>query len=346
MSQLRRDPVVNRWVIIAPERGARPHDFAVRTEAAASASVCPFCQGNERMTPHEVFAIRDTSEPDRPGWYVRVVPNKFPALGIEGQLNPQADGLLHSMEGIGAHEIVIEHPRHDAVLPFMGDEQIMRVIEACRSRVQDLRGDVRFRHVIAFRNHGAEAGASVTHPHSQVMALPIIPRLVRDLLQGAGDYYGANGRCVYCDLVAQELRAGVRVVLETPHFVVLAPYASRFAYETSITPRRHCADFTTLTIEERADLAAVYRKLFTAYTTALMSPPYNLVYQTSPATGPGPEGAADGAVDGEAVAREFHWHVEVMPRLTTLAGFEWGTGFYINPVAPEEAASTLKAALP
>jgi UDPglucose--hexose-1-phosphate uridylyltransferase len=294
------------------------------------------------MTPHEVFAIRDNTEPDRAGWYVRVVPNKFPALDIEGDLNPREDGVLHAVNGIGAHEIVIEHPKHDALLPFLGDDQIMRVIEACCSRVEDLRRDVRFRHVIVFRNHGTQAGASVSHPHSQVMALPIIPRAVRELLGGAGAHHARTGRCVFCDLVAQELAAGQRVVLESPHFMVLAPYASRFAFETSITPRRHCADMTQMGTEERADLAGVLRRLLTAYRSALTDPPYNLVYQTGPSPGPGP----DGTIDAEALAQQFHWHIEVMPRLTTLAGFEWGTGFYMNPVAPEEAARVLREALP
>ncbi len=341
MSELRKDPVLNRWVIIAPERGPRPYDYATAREVDAGSAGCPFCEGNERMTPPEVYGLRDAGEPNTPGWYVRVVPNKFPTLHAEGDLARTGDGLFEHMGGLGAHEIVIENPRHEVDLPFSPEEQIMRVLEACRRRVEDLRGDPRFRHITVFRNHGALAGATVGHPHSQVMALPIIPYLVREQLKGAAAHFTATGRCVFCDIVAQELAAGSRTIIQSPHFVALAPYASRFAAETVIYPRRHCHDMVQMNTEELVDLAGVLRHLLLAYYSGLGNPPYNLVCLTAPSLPP--EGQ-DGLTE-EALRRQYHWCIVIMPRLTTMAGFEWGTGVYINPVAPEEAAATLKKEL-
>ena len=342
MSELRKDPVLNRWVIIAQERGARPHDFAQEPQEEEPAIVCPLCEGNERMTPHEVFAIRDSGEPDKPGWYVRVVPNKFPALMIEGAPDPHEIGLFHHMNGIGAHEIIIENPLHDQDLAFAPREQVIRVLSALRQRIEDLRCDERFRHIIAFRNHGRSAGASLSHPHSQVMALPIIPKIVYELLAGSADYQAANGRCVFCDLIQEEITSGERAILQTDHFVALAPYASRFAFGATIYPRRHCHDMVLMTPEEQADLADMLRRLLISYRAALFNPPYNIVYQTAPSE----TTDAKSPPSWEAIEQFYHWHIEIMPRLTTFAGFEWGTGFYINPVAPEEAASTLRQNLP
>ncbi len=342
MSELRKDPILNRWVIIAPERGARPHDFAPATEADQGPSVCPLCEGNERMTPHEVFAVRDSGEPDQPGWYVRVVPNKFPALGIEGELQPDTSGLLQHMNGIGAHEIIVETPHHDEDLAFAPREQVIRVLVALRQRMDDLRRDPRFKHVIGFRNHGRSAGASLSHPHSQVMALPIIPKIVYELMTGSADYYAAQGRCAFCDLIAQETRTGERLIVQTEHYVAISPYASRFAYGATIYPRRHCHDMVATSVAEQADLAAVVQRLLISYRAALYNPPYNIVYQTAPSVA-----ASPGDISApSALEQHYHWHVEIMPRLTTFAGFEWGTGFYINPVAPEEAARLLQENLP
>ncbi len=342
MSELRQDPVIGRWVVIAPERGARPQEFEPEPEEDIRADVCPMCEGNERMTLPEVFAIRDSTEPDRPGWYVRVVPNKFPALRVEGELEAVETGLFPHMNGIGAHEIVIETSEHTMDLAFAPDEQIIRVLTAFRRRVEDLRRDTRFRHFVVFRNHRRAAGATLSHPHSQIIALPIIPKLLLDQLAGSSRYFSQNGRCIFCDIVQRELDEEVRIVQATDHFVAAALYASPYAYGVNIYPRRHSHDFVTMTVEEQVDLASLLRRLLMAYRSAAFNPPYNLVFQMAPSIPPAcevPQGCAN-------MEEHYHWHIQVAPRLSSVAGLEWGTSFYINPVAPEEAAADLRKGLP
>jgi len=290
------------------------------------------------MTPPEITAIRNGTEPDKPGWYVRVVPNKFPALRVEGELGPTDNGLYRALNGIGAHEVIIESPNHADDLAFLSEEQIIRIISVCRQRVEDLQRDARFRHVAVFRNHRHAAGATLRHPHSQVIALPIIPNLVYAKLVGAAAYHDRTGRCIFCDIIAQELDIGDRMILATDHFVALAPYASAFAYSSTIYPRRHCHEMTTLTVEEQADLAGVLRRLLMSYRSAAFNPPYNLIYQTAPNVVPGPESPPQ----SDKLDLHYHWHIEVTPRISAASGLERGTGFYLNPMAPEEAAADLR----
>jgi UDPglucose--hexose-1-phosphate uridylyltransferase len=344
MSELRKDPVLNRWVIIASERGVRPSSWAVggpsQAEEATLPGGCPFCEHNERMTPHEVMSLRDAGEPDQPGWYVRVVPHKFPVLRVEGQPEPLSDGLRTRMDGIGAHEIIIEHPRHNTDLAFLPPEQIMRVFAACIARMQDLRRDLRFQHLALFRNHRREAGATLDHPHSQLVAFPLVPNGVAEQLMGSHAYFAAHGRCVYCEIGADELAQGRRIVLESEHFVTICPYASPLPYGTQILPRRHGADLCAMGVAEQADLASVMQRLLIAYRSALGNPPYNLIYHTAPIQVP------DEAPYGQNLTSHYHWHVEVAPRLAGVTGAEWGTGFPVNPVSPEEAAVELARNLP
>ncbi|NSW54484.1 MAG: galactose-1-phosphate uridylyltransferase [Armatimonadetes bacterium] len=340
MSELRLDPILNRWVIVAPARGMRPQGFDPDPQDAERPSACPMCEGNERMTPNEIFAVRDRGEPDKPGWYVRVVPNKFPALRVEGNLEPRRDGLFERMDGVGAHEIVIETPDHTQDLAFMPQEQIIRVITAQCQRVEDLQRDARFRQVIVFRNHRKAAGATLGHPHSQVMAVPIIPRCIQDQLASAARHEERNGTCLFCDVLAQELSAGERIVLESDGFVAFVPYASMHPYTTVIYPRSHGHQFPGMSAQERADLADVLRRVLLAYRAALFDAPYNLIYHTAPNSlvcGLEP--------DCENLETRYHWHVEIIPRVGQVAGFERGTGLYINPVAPESAAKELQQAV-
>lgn len=338
MSELRKDPLLDRWVIIAPGRGTRPREFTPDAEEDLDAAACPFCEGHERMTPPEVFAIRDNSEPDRPGWYVRVVPQKFPVL--EGGGDPQLTcaGLHEHMPGIGVHEILIENPRHDQDLSFAPDEQIIRVIAACSQRMADLREDRRFCHVMVFRNHRRPAGARLAHPHTQIMALPIIPSMIQEQLLRAAAYHAEHHRCVFCDIIEAERSAGDRVILQTERFVAITPYASRFPYESTIYPLRHCHDAPSMTVEERADLATMLRRLLTAYRSGLFNPPYNLTYQTAPLNCPQMQRLPEAV----SAAEQYHWRIEITPRLIPAAGHEVGTDLHVNPVAPEEAAQTLR----
>lgn len=343
MPELRKDPVVQRWVIIAAERGQRPTDF--RTEAGAveiSPKACPLCPYNESRTPPEVFAVRlDGSLPNTPGWLVRVVPNKFPALQPDGDLHRRGMGLFDLMNGIGVHEVVIETPDHAADWDTMGTEQVRLVFQAYQARLSALRQDERFRYLLVFRNYGVQAGASLSHPHSQIIALPIVPQSPKEELISARRYYLERERCLFCDLIYQERELQKRVVYESEHLLVLSPFAARFPYELHFFPKQHHHDFSQTDDELLADLAATLRRMLTTIKHLLGNPPYNLVLHTAPNPVPRP-----GRPDyWGTLPYDYHWHWEFIPRLTRPAGFEWGTGFFINPVAPETAAEALREAL-
>ncbi|MEE9523100.1 MAG: galactose-1-phosphate uridylyltransferase [candidate division NC10 bacterium] len=330
MTELRKDPLTSRWVIISTERASRPSDFNSERRRR-HAGPCPFCPGNEEETPPEIMAYRNGGGlPNTPGWRVRVVANKFPALVTEGDLHRQEEGIYDRMHGVGAHEIIIETPHHDQTLATMPEQQIEDVLLAYRDRILDLKQNPRLEYVLIFKNHGEAAGASLEHPHSQLIATPIIPKLVREEVDGAKQYYDSTERCVYCDMIRQELTQKRRVITVNDHFVVLAPFASRFPFETWILPRTHDAFFEDARREAYASLARILRETFQRLEQVLSNPPYNWVIHTSPFR--------------EDDRLHYHWHLEITPRLIQVAGFEWGTGFYINPTPPEEAAQYLRDA--
>ena len=331
MPELRKDPVVGRWVIISTERSRRPTHFTTHTHAKA-AYACPFCPGSEDRTPPEVYAWRPGHEtPNSPGWKVRVVPNKFPALQIEGGLDRRGEGLYDKMNGVGAHEVVIEGPQHDQDLADLPVEHIQQVLLAYRERVLDLHRDRRFRYVLVFKNHGAQAGATLEHTHTQLIATPIIPRNIQEELDGSRRYYELKERCVFCDIVTQETAEsnGRRVVTMSDRFVVIEPFAPRFPFETWLLPRRHDDSFHTLAeADEFLDLATVLKDTLQRLNRALDRPPFNFVIHTAPVS--------------DTPLEHYHWHLEIMPTLTRVAGFEIGSGFYINPTPPEDAAQYLR----
>jgi len=337
MPELRRDPVIGRWVIIATERGKRPSDFNQEAEEAKSNPAnCPFEQGNEEMTPPEVAAVRPPgSQPDSPGWKLRVIPNKFPALRIEGQLGRKGVGLYDKMNGVGAHEVVIENPDHSRDLDQRDLEENFLVYRAYRERIVDLMRDERFEYILVFRNFGSRAGASLNHPHSQIIATPIVPKRVIEELTGTQQHYRFKKRCLFCDIIDQEQILEDRVVLVSNHFIVLSPFASAQPFGLWIFPTRHQADYTQASDDELRDLAGVMGRLVAKYKKTLGDVHYNYVIHTTPS-----EGALEESFPyGHA---HYHWHIEMFPRLTKTAGFEWGTGFYINPTPPEEAARYLR----
>jgi UDPglucose--hexose-1-phosphate uridylyltransferase len=331
MPELRKDPVVGRWVIISTERSRRPTNFEPAPPAKPH-SFCPFCPGNEDKTPPEVYVHRlESGAPNTPGWDVRVVPNKFPALQIEGQLDRRGEGLYDKMNGIGAHEVVIETPRHDQDMADLPIEHLRQVLIAYRERMLDLHRDRRLRYVLIFKNHGAQAGATLEHSHTQLIATPIIPRNLQEELDGARRYYELKERCVFCDIVQQDTADdnARRVVATSERFVALAPFAPRFPFETWILPRRHDAAFANVEDEaEFADLAGLFKDVMQRLNLALERPPYNFVIHTAP--------MSDGDLE------YYHWHIEILPKLTRVAGFEIGSGFYINPTPPEDAAQYLR----
>jgi UDPglucose--hexose-1-phosphate uridylyltransferase len=331
LPELRKDPVTGRWVIISTELRKRPHDFELEPVKVGSGHMCPFCPGHEDKTPPEVLSYRHNGGgPNSPGWDVRVVPNKFPALQVEGGLDRQGEGLFDKMNGIGAHEVIIETPKHAETLATLPDSAVEKILWAFRDRVADLKQDRRFRYILIFKNHGSAAGASLEHSHSQLIALPIVPRQVKEEVDGARQHYSFKERCVFCDILRQELSSGLRVIAENADFAAIAPYAPRFPFETWVLPKRHQAHFEEAPRQEIETLARMIKNVLQRMNRTLVNPPYNLIVHSSP--------FFDQTTDF------YHWHVEIMPKLTKVAGFEWGSGFYINPTSPEEAAQVLRDA--
>jgi UDPglucose--hexose-1-phosphate uridylyltransferase len=332
MPELRKDPVLGRWIIIAQERAKRPTDFVV-AEAPTAGGFCPLCPGNENTTPPEVLALgRQHGYPaNSPGWQVRVVPNKYPALVIEGEIDRQGEGLYDKMNGIGAHEVVIESPRHEDVFSKLSLAHMTMVFQAFRSRIHDLARDPRFRYVLVFKNYGRAAGASLEHSHSQIIALPILPRMLVAELQGTEEYYRYKERCVYCDIIRQELQQKVRVVCQNELFITMTPFAPRTPFEMWILPKCHESGFHNQDDHQLTSLSEIFSETLRRLDGCIPGVPYNFVLHTQP-------------LRSESM-KHFHWHFEIVPKLTSIAGFEWGSGFYINPMPPEEAALYLRESL-
>lgn len=328
MPELRKDPVLGRWVIISTERGKRPTDFPIEPRGR-KAKLCPFCPNNESSTPPEVYAIRHNgSGPNSPGWSIRVIPNKFPALRIEGDINREGEGIFDKMNGVGAHEVIVETPEHELDLADMKPEDIKNVMLAYRERILDLKKDPRFKYIMIFKNQGEAAGASLEHSHSQLIATPIVPKRVLEEIDGARQYFDYKERCIYCDIIKQEINQHVRVIAQSDQFLAIAPFASRFPFESWILPRSHGPSFENLKDREAMALGAILKETLQRQALALNNPPYNFMIHSAPVE--------------NGYESEYHWHIEIMPKLTKVAGFEWGTGFYINPTAPEDAASFLR----
>jgi len=337
MPELRKDPIVGRWVIIATERGKRPIDFKHEIDNFSKEG-CPFCEGNESKTPAEIFAIRDAhSHPNTPGWEVRVVPNKFPALRIEGDMEKMGVGIYDRMNGIGAHEVIIESKEHDKRIEAHSIESLTKVFEAYRIRSKDLENDLRFKYILIFKNEGSSAGASLSHPHSQLIATPVTPKRVKEELIGAQQYFEYKDRCVFCDVMREEQHQKSRLVYENEHFLSFCPFASRFPFEVMILPKRHDPDFHSIQSNELKGFADAMKVTLSKLAKSLNKPQYNYIIHTSPV-----RWKRRGY--WTTIEQDYHWHVEIMPRLTKVAGFEWGTGFYINPTIPEEAAKYLQEA--
>ena len=328
MPELRKDPISGRWVIISIERGKRPSDFGMRI-SPKKGGFCAFCEGNERTTPPEILAFRPgKNAPDTPGWSLRVVPNKFPALHVEGKENRVGEGIYDRMNGVGAHEVIIENPDHNLTLSSLPLKSVEDTLWAFHQRITDLKHDDRFKYVLIFKNEGDQAGASLEHSHSQLIALPIIPHLVQEEIEQAKQYYGYKERCIFCDIIHQESSDKKRIISENDEFVALAPFAPRSPFETMILPKKHESSF--LSNKNFNLLAEILQKTLKQIDKVLDMPPYNLMFHTSPFR--------------DEINNYYHWHIEIIPKLTKIAGFEWGSGFYINPTPPEEAAKFMREA--
>jgi len=330
MPELRKDPIHGRWVIISTERSRRPSDFPPETRKPLG-GFCTLCEGNEDRTPPEIIAFRNNGTlPNTPGWSLRVVPNKFPALRIEGELEREGEGIYDKMNGIGAHEVVVETPFHYETLATLPLKAVEDVLWAYRERIIDLRRDPRLRYVMVFKNHGLAAGASLEHSHSQIIALPIVPIRVREEIEGAKNYFNYKDRCVFCDILRQEIQTKSRIIAENESFLAIAPFASRFPFETWILPKGHYPCFETMPPPLYQKAAEILSDTLQRLKNVVNDPPYNYIIHTSSSQ--------------ENDKEYYHWHFEIMPKLTKVAGFEWGTGFYINPTPPEEAAEYMREA--
>jgi len=328
MSEIRRDPIIGRWNIIDTDEPSGPERFDVETHTLGGGK-CPFCFGNEGMTPPEIYVVRPASTTaNGPGWNLRVVSNKFPALKIEGDLNRRGIGVFDLCNGIGAHEVIVETPDHQRQTSDLTLEEFTEVIKAFKIRSLDLRGDRRLKYTLIFKNFGLSAGASLEHTHSQLIALPIVPKRVQEELKGAERYFEFRDRCPYCDMLRQELQEDERIVCENRSFVAFAPFMSSFPFEIWLLPKEHRSDFAQITPEAISDFARILKETLMRLRVGLSNPAYNFIIHTAPI---------------ELRERdEYHWHLELIPKLTKVAGFEWGTGFYINPTPPELAASVLR----
>lgn len=329
MPELRKDPIVGRWVIISVERGKRPTDF-VSPSQRKRGGFCPFCPGNEYTTPSEIIAFRpEGSKPDTEGWRLRVMPNKFPALQTVGELGKTGEGMFDKMNGIGAHEVIVETPSHNLSLAKMSQNAVEDVLWSFHMRLNDLKNDSRFKYVLIFKNEGEVAGASLEHSHTQLIALPIVPKLVKEELHAARQHYEFKERCIFCDVINQEIEDGTRVIYENAKYLAIAPFAPRAPFETWILPKGHESMFCP-SEKNFTELADMLQRILKQMDKILDTPPYNFMLHTSPFYDE----------DNEY----YHWHIELMPKLTKIAGFEWGSGFYINPTPPEESAKFMREA--
>ncbi len=333
MQQLRRDPIIGRWIIVDYDHMKTILDY--KSEALGprtKGKICPFCSGFEDKTPPEIMVDRDPgTAANTPGWNLRVIANKFPALKIEGDLNLEGLGLYDQMNGVGAHEVIIETPDHERDLADLSQDEVARVILAYKQRCIDLRRDKRFKYILIFKNHGANAGASLEHSHSQLIALPIVPKKAKEALHGAQAYYNYKERCVYCDIIDQEVDLQERIVFENHDFVAFCPYVSCAPFETWIIPKRHASNFYQIKEEQISSCAKALKSVLSKLKKVLTDPPFNFIINTSP-------------IQNEDDLLHYHWYIEIVPKLTNSAGFEWGTGFYINPTPPEKAAQWLRQA--
>jgi UDPglucose--hexose-1-phosphate uridylyltransferase len=338
MSQFRKDVFTGRWVIIAETDTVHRDQFSFK-RSSREAAFCPFCQGHEASTPPEIFAIRPYgSPPNGPDWTVRVVPNLQLRLRIEEALHRRPEGFHDMMDGIGADEIIVETPSHDRCLHQLEVHQIRDIIRTWASRIRDLEQDKRIRYVLIFKNHGDEAGAhTITHSISELMALPVTPRIIKSKLMLARDYYALKDRCIYCDVLHQELNDHPRVVAENRDFVALTPFASGYPFELTLFPKEHASSFSQISPSQTESLASLLRLVLQRLDSALGDPPYNLSVQDRPFLRPR-EGY------WKTVEEDFHWHLEVLPQLIGLTGFERATRFFYNPVPPELAARCLMSA--
>jgi UDPglucose--hexose-1-phosphate uridylyltransferase len=328
MSEIRQNPATKEWVIVATERAKRPEDFvklAKPRRVPRFSKKCPFCPGHEDQTPPEISSYRT----ERGAWTVRVVPNRFAALSPGGDsIREENIDFFRRMPGLGQHEVIIETPLHNLSLGRTGDEKALEIVSMYHERFRCLSRDKRFKLITIFRNYGREAGTSLEHPHSQIVATPVVPFHIRHRLEEATRFFDDTGECVFCRIIESEQKEKIRVVMQADGFIVIEPFASRSPFETWILPLRHRSTFGEAAADEIGGFARILNRVLEKFVRVLQDPAFNMVIQTAPTN--------------EEEEDYYHWHVKLFPRVTTPAGFELGTGVYINTVLPEAAAEYLR----
>lgn len=339
MTQIRQDALSGHWVILSENRASRPIAVKAGHIENQSGWLCPFCEGNESTTPPEVEALRPAaSQPNTPGWRLRTVPNKFGALSTETPVGELHRGVFDELAGFGHHEVVVESPQHRASIADFSVDKLTELLSAYRSRLKALYADEGVRYVQVFRNEGYLAGASLEHPHSQILALPLVPPFIRNMVdRSLSPPKGVKG-CLTCALIEQETREKERVILDRDDFLAVAPYASRLPGEIAIFPRTHAHRFEQAPDAVLARLAEVLRRVIWTVMKHFDSPPFNLLLITSP------RGDRE-AFTEKQLQKAFHWHFQLLPRTTRPAGLEWGTGLHLNTLPPETAARLLRETL-
>lgn len=330
MAEIRKDIITGDSVIISPERGKKPQDFKI-TENNPSEDIykedCPFCRGNEGQTPKEVLAYR-TNHDDITDWSIRVVPNLYSALQKETAFEVLESDFYEKVSAAGSAEVLIEDGRHNVTLGQNDFDQVLRVLYAIKERIQELRNDERLKYINVFKNFGVSAGASKEHGHWQILSTPIIPNKVEKELEGAKKYFGKKRKCVYCEIIKNEINIQDRLIIDEDKFVAIAPYASKYAFETWIMPKRHFGNFDSCSHIEMSNLAKILKEVISKLENKLNYPPYNIVLHTIPIK-----------MNEE---KYYHWYLQICPKLFTEAGFEISSGININPTPPELAAQSLK----
>lgn len=340
MSELRKNLLSGQWVIVSTggtrrlehrHEGLETGAGGAGDGAADYGPKCPFCKGNEHMTLPEVSSVRAEEDSDSPEWIVRVVPSGNPALRPVGEPVVRRHHIHQYISGVGSHEIVVESPRHNIEPYDQPLDKFAAVVATYRDRMLALEGDRRFEYVSVFRNRSRMSEAASRHPHSEIIAMPLVPMAIENELEQSKDYYDFSSTCVLCDLIGDELSAGIRVVLESDEFVAITPYAARVPFETWVVPTRHSCAFTTISDAETKALARTLAHILLVLSEDLGDPDYTYHIHTAPARVTGLE--------------HYHWHLELIPRVSASIGLEYSTGIHVNPMSPEDNAAFLNRRL-
>lgn len=332
LHELRKDPLLGRWIAVLSESKS-PSEYPLHSEPAEAQESCIFCAGREHETSGEIMSLPAVSGHN--GWATRVIPNFSPVFQVEGELGRKGDGMYDKMNSIGANEIIVESPEHCRRPEDMGLDQMCKVIMTYKERMSDLENDARLRYTLIYKNCGREAGAVFSHPISHLASTPVIPKRVKEELDGAKQYFSYKERCIFCDIIREELRTGSRVIIETRHFIAFCPYASKFPFESWILPKRHYCAFQDIGKEEIEDLALILSSVLKKLRAAFSGLAFNYFIHSAPNRIPRKN-------HWHTLGEDFHWHLEIMPRLMRTSGFEWGSGFYILPTSPEHASGYLR----